>query len=91
MDYFALFYPKAYLNFRKRIAYKVSDEILTIKEMAAYLKVAEKTIYRLAGSKKLPGFKVGGIWRFKRSEIDHWINTQSAEMLEDNGNRDERS
>jgi excisionase family DNA binding protein len=37
------------------------DEILTIKEVADYLKVAEKTIYHLAGSKKLPGFKIGGI------------------------------
>ena len=82
MDYFALFYPKAYLNFRKRIAYKVSDEILTIKEMAAYLKVAEKTISRLAGSKRLPGFKVGGIWRFKRSEIDLWIKQQETKAHE---------
>ncbi|HAT3864088.1 TPA: helix-turn-helix domain-containing protein [Legionella pneumophila] len=56
----------------------MSDEILTIKEMAAYLKVAEKTIYRLTGSKQLPGFKVGGIWRFKRSEIDVWIKQQEA-------------
>lgn len=55
----------------------MSDEILTIKEVADYLKVAEKTIYRLAGSKKLPGFKVGGIWRFRKSEVDHWINIQS--------------
>ena len=55
----------------------MSDEILTIKEVADYLKVAEKTIYRLVGSKKLPGFKVGGIWRFRKSEVDNWINTQS--------------
>lgn len=49
------------------------EEILTIKEVADYLKVAEKTIYRLAGSKRLPGFKVGGIWRFKRNDINKWI------------------
>jgi excisionase family DNA binding protein len=48
----------------------MTNEILTIKEVADYLKVAEKTIYRLAGSKKLPGFKVGGIWRFRKSEVD---------------------
>ena len=79
------------LKFLKEVANKVSDEILTIKEVAAYLKVAEKTIYRLAGSKKLPGFKVGGIWRFKKSEIEHWINTRSAEMLDDKGSEDEKS
>lgn len=55
----------------------MTDEILTIKEIAEYLKVAEKTIYRLAGSKKLPGFKVGGIWRFRKSEVDRWIDIQS--------------
>lgn len=39
----------------------MSDEILTMQEVAAYLKVAEKTIYRLVGSEKFPGFKVGSI------------------------------
>jgi len=56
----------------------MTDEILTIKEIADYLKVAEKTIYRLAGNKKLPAFKVGGIWRFRKSEVDRWIDTQSG-------------
>lgn len=55
----------------------MTDEILTIKEVADYLKVAEKTIYRLAGSKKLPGFKVGGIWRFLKKDIDIWIKNQT--------------
>lgn len=56
----------------------MTDEILTIKEVANYLKVAEKTIYRLVGNKKFPAFKVGGIWRFKKSEVNHWIDIQSA-------------
>jgi excisionase family DNA binding protein len=64
----------------------MTDEILTIKEVADYLKVAEKTIYRLAGSKKLPGFKVGGIWRFRKSEVDHWIDTQSRKSKFTKGN-----
>ena len=54
--------------------------MLVMKEMAAYLKVAGKTICRLVGSKKLPGFKIGGIWRFKKNEIEHWIN-QSLDVL----------
>lgn len=56
----------------------MGDEILTIKEVASYLKVAEKTIYRLASSKKLPGFKIGGIWRFKTSEVEKWVNEQHS-------------
>jgi len=53
-------------------------EILTIKEVAEYLKVTERTIYRLAGAKKIPAFKVGGTWRFSRADIDEWIRRQSV-------------
>ncbi len=53
-------------------------EILTIKEVADYLKVTERTIYRLAAGKQIPAFKVGGSWRFARVEIDSWIRQQSA-------------
>lgn len=45
-------------------------EILTIKQVADYLKVTERTIYRLAAAQKIPAFKVGGMWRFRRSELD---------------------
>ncbi|EGR2414866.1 methylation-associated defense system helix-turn-helix domain-containing protein MAD1 [Vibrio cholerae] len=54
----------------------MNDQILTLKEVAAYLKLAEKTAYRLASEGKLPGFKVGGSWRFKREDLDAWIDTQ---------------
>lgn len=54
----------------------MSDEILTLKEVAEYLKLAEKTAYRLAAEGKLPGFKVGGSWRFKKEDIEHWIEQQ---------------
>ena len=46
---------------------------MTFKEVAEYLKLAEKTAYRLAAEGKLPGFKVGGSWRFKRDDIEKWI------------------
>lgn len=57
-------------------------EIITIKEVADYLKVTERTIYRLAAAKKIPAFKVGGMWRFKRTDIDHWIAAQSLNTSE---------
>ena len=59
------------------------DEILTIREVAALLKVGEKTAYTMAQSGKLPGFKVRDQWRFRRADIDEWITRQvkrSAEM-----------
>lgn len=55
----------------------MTDEILTLKEVAEYLKLAEKTAYRLAAEGKLPGFKVGGSWRFKREDIKNWIQVQT--------------
>ncbi|NVD45362.1 methylation-associated defense system helix-turn-helix domain-containing protein MAD1 [Qipengyuania atrilutea] len=51
----------------------MDDEILTIEEIAAFLKIKEKTAYDLAAKGKLPGFKVGGAWRFRRSDIEQWI------------------
>lgn len=54
----------------------VTDEILNIQEVAKYLKLNEKATYRLASEKKLPGFKVGGSWRFKRSDLEYWIEEQ---------------
>ncbi len=54
-------------------------DILTILEVAKYLKVAERTVYRLAAAKKIPAFKVGGAWRFSRTEIDQWIRRQSSD------------
>lgn len=54
----------------------MTDEILTIDEVAAYLKLAKKTAYRLAADGKLPGFKVGGSWRFKREDVQRWIEEQ---------------
>jgi excisionase family DNA binding protein len=60
-------------------------EIFTLDEVAAYLKVGKRTVYRLAAAKKIPAFKVGGTWRFRRQEIDQWINRQTAEAQGDDG------
>lgn len=57
-------------------------EILTIKDVAEYLKVTERTIYRLAAAKKIPAFKVGGTWRFRAVDIDSWIAAQSKKVEE---------
>jgi excisionase family DNA binding protein len=51
---------------------------MTIKELAAYLKMAEKTLYRLAANGDVPGFKIGGAWRFRKSEIDKWIEKKEG-------------
>jgi excisionase family DNA binding protein len=48
-------------------------EILTLDEIAAYLKIGKRTVYRLAQKGDIPAFKLGGTWRFRRSELDRWI------------------
>ncbi len=54
------------------------NAIMTIGEVADYLKVTERTIYRLAGAKQIPAFKVGGSWRFSKTDIEAWIRNQNA-------------
>jgi len=49
---------------------------MTVREVAGYLNVDEKTVYRLAQRGELPGFKVAGTWRFKKRDIDDWIERQ---------------
>ncbi len=54
------------------------DEILTLPEVGQLLKVAEKTVYTMAQKGELPAFKVRGQWRFKRDDINDWIEGQKA-------------
>lgn len=56
----------------------MSDEIITISEVAAYLKITEKTAYRLVSENKIPGFKVGGSWRFNKAEILAWAKAKNT-------------
>lgn len=49
---------------------------MTVRDVAEYLNVDEKTVYRLAKRADLPGFKVAGAWRFKRADLDAWIDQQ---------------
>lgn len=52
------------------------DEILTLAEVAQMLKVADKTVYTMAQRGEVPAFKVRGQWRFKRDDLDQWIEQQ---------------
>ncbi len=56
----------------------LTDEILTLQDVADLLKVGMKTAYTMAQQGKLPGFKVGQQWRFQASDIGAWIDAQKA-------------
>jgi excisionase family DNA binding protein len=51
-------------------------EILTIDEVAAYLRLTPQTIYKWAQEKRIPAVKLGKEWRFRRSVIDRWFDEQ---------------
>jgi excisionase family DNA binding protein len=55
------------------------DSVLTVNELASYLRVHPATIYRLLKSGKLPGFRVGFDWRFNREAIDEWVGRGKIE------------
>jgi excisionase family DNA binding protein len=59
------------------------DEILTIDEVAVFLKAGKRTVYRLAASGKLPAFKLGGTWRFRRSDLEKWIASRIGKATVD--------
>ena len=46
--------------------------IMTVAEVAEYLKISNGTVYRLLKLNKIPAFKVGSDWRFNRDQIDKW-------------------
>jgi excisionase family DNA binding protein len=50
--------------------------VMTVNELADYLKLKTVTIYKHAQEGKIPGFKVGSKWRFKKETIDEWIEKQ---------------
>ena len=49
-----------------------TNEIMTLEEVAAYLRLKPQTIYTWAQEKKIPAAKLGNQWRFKKSIIDEW-------------------
>ena len=57
---------------------KKKEEILTAEEVADYLRIHPYTVRRLVRAGKLPGFKVGGQWRFDKKQIDGLNNTSKA-------------
>lgn len=50
------------------------DDILTIEEVAKYLRVSDRTVYDWAQKGEIPAGKIGTVWRFKKSEVENWVN-----------------
>ena len=56
----------------------MASEILTIEEVARYLRVSERTVYEWAQKGEIPAGKIGTVWRFKKDDIESWVDERLA-------------
>lgn len=57
-----------------------SREVMNIRQASQYLGVSPDTLYKYVGEQKIPAFKLGNRWRFKKSKLDEWMEEKSNEM-----------
>lgn len=65
---------------------KISD-VLTIEELAVYLKIPKSTLYKLVREGRIPSQKIGRHWRFRKAAIDHWLEEIRTNEPGPGGNR----
>jgi len=56
-----------------------SREVMNIRQASQYLGVSPDTLYKYVNEQKIPAFKLGNRWRFKKSKIDQWMEEKSVE------------
>lgn len=66
------------------------NEIMTLEEVASYLRMSERTVKEWVAQGKLPGGKLGTSWRFKRTEIENWVNQQLSPRIKNVQDRSDR-
>ncbi len=57
-----------------------SREVMNIRQASQYLGVSPDTLYKYVGEQKIPAFKLGNRWRFKKSRLDQWMEEKSSHM-----------
>ena len=58
-------------------------EVMNIRQASQYLGVSPDTLYKYVNEQKIPAFKLGNRWRFKKSKLDQWMEEKSAEIETD--------
>jgi excisionase family DNA binding protein len=64
-----------------------SREVMNIRQASQYLGVSPDTLYKYVGEQKIPAFKLGNRWRFKKSKLDQWMEEKSSQMEAKNRNK----
>ena len=59
--------------------------IMTVHDVASYLRLSEAKVYRLAKEGSVPSFRLGKSWRFRKDMIDEWTKKKTQQMLQDAG------
>jgi excisionase family DNA binding protein len=62
-----------------------SREVMNIRQASQYLGVSPDTLYKYVGDNKIPAFKLGNLWRFKKSKLDQWMEEKSSQMKQESG------
>ena len=62
------------MSVRKRVA--LNDSVMTVNEVAEYLKIHRTTVYQLVKQGQLQGFRIGVDWRFRRKDVDRWMTSR---------------
>jgi excisionase family DNA binding protein len=57
-----------------------SREVMNIRQASQYLGVSPDTLYKYVGEQKIPAFKLGNRWRFKKSRLDQWMEEKSSQV-----------
>jgi len=59
------------------------SDLLTAKQLAEYLQLSSRSIYRLLQRGAVPATKIGGQWRFRKSDVDQWIDLNASRLPEE--------
>jgi len=67
-------------NLWKGLTMADSREVMNIRQASQYLGVSPDTLYKYVNEQKIPAFKLGNRWRFKKSRLDQWMEEKSSEV-----------
>lgn len=64
---------------------RYKPSIMTLPELAKYIRVHKSTVYRMLKQNRIPAIKVGNQWRFKKDRIDRWLETDGLKIIAEKG------
>jgi len=68
----------------------MEDRWLSVDEISAYLGVKRDTIYKWIGERGMPAHKIGRLWKFKKEQVDEWVEGGGADNEQSQGGSEER-